>query len=73
MIATVNPATGEIVARFDTLSETELDEKQATLGDPKVMADHVKMGEAGRAVAVAQTAVDALYRRWEELENKRGA
>ena len=29
MIATVNPATGEIVARFDTLSETELDEKLA--------------------------------------------
>src|SRR3954451_16264266 len=29
MIATVNPATGEIVARFDALSEAELDEKLA--------------------------------------------
>jgi len=27
MIATVNPATGEIVARFDALSEAELDER----------------------------------------------
>ncbi|MEO8369367.1 MAG: NAD-dependent succinate-semialdehyde dehydrogenase [Candidatus Solibacter sp.] len=29
MIATVNPATGEILARFDALSEAELDEKLA--------------------------------------------
>jgi ATP-binding cassette subfamily F protein uup len=53
-------------------AEGKLDAKQAALGDPAVMADHVKMAEAGRAVAAAQAAVDALYRRWEELETKRG-
>src|SRR5664280_2831630 len=29
MIATINPATGEIVARFDSLTESQLDEKLA--------------------------------------------
>ena len=29
MIATINPATGEIVATFDALSEAQLDEKLA--------------------------------------------
>jgi ABC transport system ATP-binding/permease protein len=53
-------------------AEADLDAKQAALGDPAVMADHVKMADAGRAVAAAQAAVDALYRRWEELEAKRG-
>jgi hypothetical protein len=31
------------------------------------------MADAGNAVAAAQAAVDALYRRWQELEAKRGA
>lgn len=52
------------------VAEAELDAKHALLGDPMVMADHAKMAETGRAVAAAQAAVDALYRRWQELESK---
>jgi ATP-binding cassette subfamily F protein uup len=61
----------QIEERIQT-AETELDAKHQLLGDPAVMADHVKMADAGHAVAAAQEAVDALYRRWEELEAKRG-
>lgn len=53
-------------------AEVDLEARQQRLGDPVVMADHLKMAEAGRQVAAAQAAVDALYRRWEELETKRG-
>ncbi len=53
-------------------AEAALEEKHQLLGDQSVMADHVKMAEAGKAVAAAQAAVDVLYRRWEELDAKRG-
>jgi ATP-binding cassette subfamily F protein uup len=53
-------------------AEEELDKNQAMLGDPAVMADHRKMADAGNQVAAAQAAVDILYRRWEELAEKRG-
>jgi len=56
---------GRIVA-----AEAELDAKHKLLGDPAVMADHIKMAEIGRQVAAAQTAVEELYRRWEELQAK---
>jgi len=61
----------QIEERIQT-AEAELDAKHQLLGNPAVMADHLKMADAGRAVAAAQAAVDALYRRWEELETKRG-
>jgi ABC transport system ATP-binding/permease protein len=54
------------------VAEGELDKKHQVLGDPAVMSDHKKMGDAGREVAAAQAAVDVLYRRWEELAAKRG-
>jgi ATP-binding cassette subfamily F protein uup len=54
------------------LAETRLTEAQARLGDPAVMADHRKMAAAGQAVAAAQAAVDALYRRWETLVARGG-
>jgi ATP-binding cassette subfamily F protein uup len=52
-------------------AEGLLAEKQRLMGDTGVMADYVKMAEAGRQVAAAQKAVEAIYRRWEELEAKR--
>jgi ATP-binding cassette subfamily F protein uup len=54
-------------------AEKELSERERMFADPKVMADHVKMAEVGRAVAAAQGVVEGLYRRWEELEGKRGS
>jgi ATP-binding cassette subfamily F protein uup len=53
-------------------AEALLAEKQRLIGDAVVMADHVKMAEVGRQLAEAQKAVEAIYRRWEELEGKRG-
>ena len=32
MIASINPATGDIVATFDSLTESQLDEKLARVG-----------------------------------------
>jgi ATP-binding cassette subfamily F protein uup len=53
-------------------AEADLESKRDLLGDPAIMADHKKMSETGRQVASAQSVVDALYQRWEELHSKRG-
>lgn len=53
-------------------AEAELELKQRLFNDPAVLADHAKVSEISRQAAAAQAAVDALYRRWEELAGKRG-
>ena len=52
-------------------AEADLESKQKRLSDPKVLSDHVKLLEASRQAAAAQTAVDAIYERWETLAAKR--
>jgi ATP-binding cassette subfamily F protein uup len=54
-------------------AETELEACQQHLGDPGVMADRHRMAEASKKAAEAQTTVDKLYKRWQDLEAKRGA
>jgi ATP-binding cassette subfamily F protein uup len=53
-------------------AETELEKCQQALGDPRIMADRHRMGEASKKAADAQTVVDKLYKRWQDLEAKRG-
>jgi ATP-binding cassette subfamily F protein uup len=53
-------------------AETELERCQQQLGDPAVMSDRHRMGEASKKAADAQTVVDKLYKRWQDLEAKRG-
>ncbi|MGA2232829.1 MAG: ABC-F family ATP-binding cassette domain-containing protein [Tepidisphaeraceae bacterium] len=55
-----------------TVAEADLQAKQAMLDDPKILADHVKLAEASHQAAAAQATVEALYRRWSELESIRG-
>ena len=55
-----------------TTAEADLQAKQAMLDDPKILADHMKLAESSRQAAAAQSAVETLYRRWSELEAKRG-
>ncbi|HXR98612.1 MAG TPA: ABC-F family ATP-binding cassette domain-containing protein [Terriglobales bacterium] len=45
---------------------------QARLEDPAVASDHAALLAAMNDLTEAQEAVDALYRRWSELESKRG-
>jgi hypothetical protein len=42
------------------------------VGDPAVLADHVKSHEAFAQLAAAEQEVERLYARWSELEGKRG-
>jgi ATP-binding cassette subfamily F protein uup len=53
-------------------AETELETCQNRLGDPAIMTDHRKMAEVSKLATAAQTKVDALYHRWQQLEAKRG-
>jgi ATP-binding cassette subfamily F protein uup len=46
---------------------------EARVADPAVAADHVRMAAACAELEQAQSAVQALYARWQELESKRGA
>jgi ATP-binding cassette subfamily F protein uup len=46
---------------------------EARVADPAVAADHVRMAAACAELERAQSAVQALYARWQELESKRGA
>jgi ATP-binding cassette subfamily F protein uup len=55
-----------------TTAEANLATIQSLLEDPKVLSDHVKLATASHQAAEAQAAVEALYRRWGELEAKRG-
>jgi ATP-binding cassette subfamily F protein uup len=46
---------------------------EARVADPAVSADHVRMAAACAELEEAQSAVQAMYARWQELESKRGA
>jgi ATP-binding cassette subfamily F protein uup len=61
----------QIEAKVQT-AETELERCQQQLGDPGVMSDRHKMTEASKKAADAQTVVDKLYKRWQDLEAKLG-
>ncbi|MEO8594654.1 MAG: NAD-dependent succinate-semialdehyde dehydrogenase [Candidatus Solibacter sp.] len=66
MIATVNPATGEIVARFDTLTEAEVDEKVARAAEVFRSYRHTAFAErAGwmlRAAEILEADKDSFAR-----------
>ena len=51
-------------------AENLLGEKQAALDSPEVATDATRLQAALRDVETAQSAVDALYARWAELEAK---
>jgi ATP-binding cassette subfamily F protein uup len=53
-------------------AEAELEICQQQLGDPGVMADRHRMTDASKKAADAQATVDKLYKRWQDLEAKRG-
>ncbi|MBI4908694.1 MAG: ABC-F family ATP-binding cassette domain-containing protein [Acidobacteria bacterium] len=53
-------------------AEETLAAKQATLHDPAIMSDGRALQDAAQAVEEAQAAVDKLYARWSELEEKKG-
>ena len=52
-------------------AEAALNAAQARLGEPAVMADRLRMTDASKSAAAAQAAVDTLYARWQELDQKR--
>jgi ATP-binding cassette subfamily F protein uup len=51
-------------------AEGRLHEKQAALGDPQVMGDRIRLQTALSDMEEARKAVDHLYARWAELEQK---
>jgi ATP-binding cassette subfamily F protein uup len=51
-------------------AEQRLHEKQAALGDPQVMGDRIHLQAALLEMEEARKAVDHLYARWAELEQK---
>jgi ABC transport system ATP-binding/permease protein len=55
-----------------TEAEQELQLRHKALEDPEVMADHVRLQTALAEMTGAQKAVDTLYARWAELEQKQG-
>jgi ATP-binding cassette subfamily F protein uup len=53
-------------------AEAEVEAKQKLFNDPAVLADHARLAEVGHQTAAAQSAVEKLYKRWEELSAKQG-
>ena len=53
-------------------AEQRLDAKQAALGEPQVMGDRIRLQDALSEMEEARKAVDHLYTRWAELEQKQG-
>jgi ATP-binding cassette subfamily F protein uup len=51
-------------------AEEQLRAKQAALEDPQIMGDRIRLQEALSEMQDAQNAVDHLYERWAELEQK---
>jgi len=51
-------------------AEEKLRNKQAALEDPQVMGDRIRLQDALAEMTEAQKAVDQLYARWAELEQK---
>jgi ATP-binding cassette subfamily F protein uup len=50
------------------VAETELKAIEAQLAAPETLADHRKVAIVGRQMADAQTRLDSLYARWQQLE-----
>ncbi|MCU0689714.1 MAG: ABC-F family ATP-binding cassette domain-containing protein [Phycisphaerales bacterium] len=50
------------------VAESEVASAEAALGDAGVMTDHRKAAAAGQRLADAQSRVQTLYTRWQELE-----
>ena len=55
-----------------TEAEQELQIRHKALEDPEVMGNHARLQKALAEMGEAQKAVDALYARWAELEEKQG-
>ncbi len=55
-----------ILAAEEAVTQREAEVERAA------MADHTLLAEACRALEEAQKAVERLYARWQELENRRG-
>ncbi len=51
-------------------AEAAVEKLQANVGDPAILADHVKIREAYERLATAQHEVERLYARWAELDAK---
>jgi len=51
-------------------AEEEFQAKQAALGDPQIMSDRIRLQDAVSELEEARKAVDHLYARWAELEQK---
>jgi ATP-binding cassette subfamily F protein uup len=54
-------------------AETERDACRTAAEDPVVATQHVELQKRYDALAAAQARVDALYARWQELDEKRAA
>jgi len=54
-------------------AEKELQGKHDLMLDPKVMSDAARLRELSLELEAAQEAIDAMYARWGELEQKQGA
>lgn len=52
-------------------AEEALDSLKRGLADPALAANHLRMQEYCKQLDAAQTRLDALYARWDELETKR--
>ena len=53
-------------------AEKKAADLEAKLNDPKLISDHQAYAKACDAAGAAQTEIQRLYARWEELESKRG-
>jgi ABC transport system ATP-binding/permease protein len=51
-------------------AEAEASQIQASLSDPAIMADHVRLHEQCEALEIVQAKISQLFARWEELEAK---
>ncbi len=49
-------------------AEAELRSAEAAMNDPATLTDHRKMAAAGERFAAAQSRLESLFARWEELE-----
>jgi ATP-binding cassette subfamily F protein uup len=62
----------ETIEQRVAAAEQAVEARRAALEDPTVMRDAVLMHQAYRDFEAAQRAVDSLYARWAELEQKIG-
>ncbi len=51
-------------------AESEVEQREADVNDPSLMADHVRAAEAYAALSLVQERVRTLYERWADLEAK---